>query len=111
MQRLRAEFAGDRVDDSETLAIISDFYDKHGLLIDPHTAVGIGVAQRHRQPDEHVVSLATAHPAKFPDAVEKATGIRPDLPPHLADIFDRREDYAVLPNDLATVEDFVDGLS
>ena len=110
-QRLRAEFAGDRVDDSETLAIISDFYDKHGLLIDPHTAVGIGVAQRHRQPDEHVVSLATAHPAKFPDAVEQATGIRPDLPPHLADIFDRREDYAVLPNDLATVEDFVDGLS
>ena len=110
-QRLRAEFAGDRVDDSETLTIISDFYDKHGLLIDPHTAVGIGVAQRHRQPDEHVVSLATAHPAKFPDAVEKATGIRPDLPPHLADIFDRREDYAVLPNDLATVEDFVDGLS
>ena len=110
-ERLRAEFAGDRVDDSETLAIISDFYDKHGLLIDPHTAVGIGVAQRHRQPDEHVVSLATAHPAKFPDAVEQATGIRPNLPPHLADIFDRREDYAVLPNDLATVEDFVDGLS
>ena len=110
-ERLRAEFAGDRVDDSETLAIISDFYDQHGLLIDPHTAVGIGVAQRHRQADEHVVSLATAHPAKFPDAVEQATGIRPNLPPHLADIFDRREDYAVLPNDLATVEDFVDGLS
>ncbi len=110
-ERLRAEFAGDRVDDSETLAVISDFYDKHGLLIDPHTAVGIGVAQRHRRAGEHVVSLATAHPAKFPDAVEQATGIRPDLPPHLAGIFDRREDYAVLPNDLATVEDFVDGLS
>ena len=110
-QRLTDEFAGDRIDDSETLAIISDFYDQHGLLIDPHTAVGIGVAQRHRRAGEHVVSLATAHPAKFPDAVEQATGIRPNLPPHLADIFDRREDYAVLPNDLVTVEDFVDGLS
>lgn len=110
-RRLTDEFAGDRIDDSETLAIISEVYDTHGMLIDPHTAVGIGVAQRHRQPGEHVVSLATAHPAKFPDAVEQATGVRPDLPPHLADIFDRCEDYAVLPNDLATVEDFVDGLS
>ena len=109
-QRLTAEFAGDRIGDSETLTIISEIYNSHNLLVDPHTAVGIGVAQRHRRAGEHVVSLATAHPAKFPDAVEQATGVRPELPPHLADIFDRREDYAVLPNDLATVEDFVDGL-
>ncbi len=109
-QRLTDEFSGDRIDDSETLAIINEIYQSHGMLVDPHTAVGIGVAQRHRRAGEHVVSLATAHPAKFPDAVEQATGVRPELPPHLADIFDRREDYAVLPNDLATVEDFVDGL-
>ncbi len=110
-ERLTAEFAGDRIDDSETLAVIKEVYSSHGLLVDPHTAVGIGVAQRHRRVGEHVVSLATAHPAKFGDAVEQATGVRPELPPHLAGIFDRREDYAVLPNDLATVEDFVDGLS
>jgi len=110
-QRLTDEFAGDRIDDSETLAIISEVYETHGMLIDPHTAVGVGVAQRHRQPGEQIVSLATAHPAKFPDAVEQATGVRPELPARLADIFDRREDYAVLPNDLATVEAFVDGLS
>ena len=110
-QRLTATFAGDRIDDSETLAIISEVYNSHGMLVDPHTAVGIGVAQRHRRAGEHVVSLATAHRAKFGDAVEQATGVRPELPPHLADIFDRREDYAVLPNDLATVEDFIDGLS
>lgn len=110
-QRLTAEFAGDRIDDSETLAVISEVYKSHDMLVDPHTAVGIGVAERHRRAGEHVVSLATAHPAKFGDAVEQATGVRPELPPHLADIFDRREDYPVLPNDLATVEDFVDGLS
>lgn len=109
-RRLTAEFAGDRIDDSQTLAVISEVYDSHGLLVDPHTAVGIGVAQRLRRPGECIVSLATAHPAKFPDAVEQATGVRPELPPRLADIFDRREDYAVLPNDLATVEAFVDGL-
>ena len=109
-QRLTAEFAGDRIDDSQTLAVISEVYNDHELLVDPHTAVGIGVAQRLRRPGEQIVSLATAHPAKFPDAVEQATDVRPELPPHLADILDRHEDYAVLPNDLATVEDFVDGL-
>ena len=109
-QRLTADFAGDRIDDAGTLAVISDIYKDHGLLVDPHTAVGLGVAQRLRRPGEQVVALATAHPAKFPDAVEQATGVRPELPPHLEDIFDRREDYEVLPNDLATVEAFIDGL-
>lgn len=109
-QRLVANFAGDRLNDTATLAVINEVYNSHNLLVDPHTAVGIGVAERHRRVGEHIVSLATAHPAKFPDAVEQATGLRPDLPMQLADLFDRCEDYAVLPNDLATVEAFVDGL-
>lgn len=109
-QRFVADFFGDRLSDTETLAVINEVYNTHNLLVDPHTAVGIGVAERHRRVGEHVVSLATAHPAKFPDAVERAIGVHPELPTHLADIFDRCEDYAVLPNDLATVEDFVDGL-
>ena len=54
-----------------------------------------------------VVTMATAHPAKFPDAVERATGIRPALPDHLADLFDRPERTETIPNDLAVVEDFV----
>ncbi|MEZ5297655.1 MAG: hypothetical protein R2697_15680 [Ilumatobacteraceae bacterium] len=57
------------------------------------------------------MSLATAHPAKFPDAVERATGIRPALPPHLADLFDRPERTSTLPNDLATVQQFVRSVS
>ena len=56
------------------------------------------------------MTLATAHPAKFPDAVEQATGVRPPLPAHLADLYERTERIADLPNDLATVEDFVDSV-
>ena len=52
--------------------------------------------------------MATAHPAKFPDAVEKATGVRPPLPSNLADLYERTEKYEVLPNDFATVAEFVE---
>ena len=83
---------------------------EHGMLVDPHTAVGIGVAERLRRPDEAVVTLATAHPAKFGDAVAAATGVRPELPPALAAALERPERTEVLANDLAVVEDFVDGV-
>jgi threonine synthase len=107
-ERLVAEFAGARLGDAETLAVMSAMYERHGLLIDPHTAVGIGAAERLRRPDEMIVTLSTAHPAKFPDAVEQATGVRPELPPHLAGIFDRDERVESLPNNLAVIEDYVD---
>jgi threonine synthase len=107
-ERLVAEFTGARLDDAETLAVMSAIYERHGLLIDPHTAVGIGAAERLRRPDEMIVTLSTAHPAKFPDAVEQATGVRPELPPHLAGIFDREERVESLPNNLAVIEDYVD---
>ena len=80
------------------------------MLVDPHTAVGIEAVARLRRADRlhgPVVTLATAHPAKFPDAVERATGIRPPLPAHLHDLFDRPERTTLLPNDLATVQRFV----
>ena len=54
-----------------------------------------------------VVALATAHPAKFPDAVERATGVRPALPPHMADLMERAERFTVLPNEQGTVERFI----
>jgi threonine synthase len=109
-ERLIAEFSGTRITDVETLAVMRDVYEKHGLLVDPHTAVGIGAAERLRRPGEIVVTLATAHPAKFPDAVEQATGIRPVLPKRLAGIFDREERMESLPNNLAAIEDYVDAV-
>jgi len=101
------------IDDPGTLDVIARTYRDTGLLVDPHTAVGIGaVAQQQAAGHLHgtVVSLATAHPAKFPDAVEHATGVRPPLPPHLADLLDRPERTTVLPNDLSLVEAFVERL-
>ena len=109
-RRLVAEFGGDRLDDAETSAVMAEVHAETGIVLDPHTAVGVGVARRLRRDDETVVTLATAHPAKFPDAVEQATGIRPTLPRHLADIFERDEVVTALPNDLEVVEDFVDSV-
>jgi threonine synthase len=78
------------------------------MLVDPHTAVGIGAAERvGRSIRGPIVTLATAHPAKFPDAVERATGIRPRLPARLADLMDRQEHFTELPNDLQAVQAFV----
>ena len=74
------------------------------MLIDPHTAVGLAAARAARtDPSVPMVVLATAHPAKFPDAVEAATGVRPPLPEHLSDLFDRPEKFDTYPNDFETV--------
>lgn len=99
-------FVGECFDDEETVATIADWYRRTGETLDPHSAVGVGAAARHRD-GAALVALATAHPAKFPDAVARATGVRPALPARLADLHTRPERVAVLPNDLATVQDFV----
>ncbi len=99
-------FAGASVGEEETLAEIGRVYRESGHVIDPHTAVATASArrQRHEDPATPMIALSTAHPAKFPDAVEKATGKRPALPDHLADLLERPERISVLPNDIATVE-------
>jgi threonine synthase len=109
-QRLRDEFVGGSCDDRATLEVMADVYARQGLLIDPHTAVAVGVAERRREGDEVVVTLATADPAKFPDAVEQATGVRPALPTRLERVLAAPERCTRLPDDLATVEDFIDGI-
>ncbi len=100
-------FAAQRVDDEETLAVIRDVHGETGILLDPHTAVGVGAARKAPRDGNKRVVLATAHPAKFPDAVEKATGVRPQLPPHLADLLDRPEQAEKVDNDVAAVRAYV----
>lgn len=92
-----------RTDDPATLEVIGKTYRDTGRLIDPHTAVGLAAAQDLRTEGEPTVVLATAHPAKFPDAVKQATGIAPDLPDSMADLHERTERCTVLDNDLAAV--------
>ncbi len=101
-----ALFRGLALDDAGTLAEIRHLWTGAGYLADPHTAVGTAAARAlaPADPAVPVVVAATAHPAKFPDAVERATGIRPPLPARLADLYDREERFDVLPNDLGAIE-------
>jgi threonine synthase len=103
--RARELFDAARVDEDETAATMAEVLRATGQLVDPHTAVGINAGRARRlDPSTPLVMLATAHPAKFPEAVAKATGIRPQLPERLADLFERPERCTVLPNDLAAVQ-------
>ncbi|MDJ1157858.1 threonine synthase [Chelatococcus sp. SYSU_G07232] len=106
---IRREFTAGRSTEAETAREIDETWTRAGYLLDPHTAVGTAVARRAHveDPATPMVVLSTAHPAKFPDAVEKASGVRPPLPAHLADLHDRPERFTVLPNDQRAVETFV----
>jgi threonine synthase len=105
---LAEQWSGSRIDDAATLAVIADVHDRTGMLLDPHTAVGVGAARAAGlDADVPLIALATAHPAKFPDAVESATGIRPPLPDRLADLFERPERLTQVAGDVAVVRDHI----
>jgi threonine synthase len=102
---IRAVFSADRADEDETAAAMRTMLRETGHLIDPHTAVGVAVAEKEtRDPSVPMVVLGTAHAAKFPDAVEAACGMRPPLPGWLADLDQRPERVKVLPVDQMSVE-------
>jgi threonine synthase len=109
---IRAGFSAARADEDETAATIRTVRRETGCLVDPHTAVGIAVAEKERR-DRTVpmIVLSTAHPAKFPDAVERACGVRPALPEWLADLSVRPERVSVLPADQPAIERFIAGVS
>jgi len=105
---IAGQFVGRRLDDVGTKRTMADIYAATGLLIDPHTAVGLHAGRAAGlDPDIARLTLATAHPAKFPDAVIAATGVRPELPPQLADLFNRTERFTPLANDLDALKRFV----
>jgi threonine synthase len=108
LAHIRALFSADRADEDEVAATIRTVKRETGNFVDPHTAVGIAVAEKEkRDPAVPMVVLSTAHAAKFPDAVEAACGLRPRLPEWLCDIGNRPERVTVLPADQSAVERFV----
>ncbi len=111
LEQARALFDGACYNDEQTLAEMKRHYDATGDLIDPHSAVALAAAQDHRRDkDTPMVVLATAHPAKFGKAVESATGVSPELPAKVSDLLDRGERCTSLPNDLKTLEGFIDDI-
>jgi threonine synthase len=104
-RRCRTVFHGFRLDDAGTEAEIARLHEANDYLVDPHSAIGIAAARANR-PASGVATVAeaTAHPAKFPGAIERATGIHPALPQRMADLFEREERFVVLPKDLAAIE-------
>ncbi|KQT88082.1 threonine synthase [Aurantimonas sp. Leaf443] len=106
LDTIRAEFDAGACDEAETAATIARVLDTTSYLLDPHTAVGVAVAERHLGASP-MVTLATAHPAKFPAAVEKASGHSPALPASHEGLMERAEVFDRLPNDLKAVETYI----
>ena len=102
-----ALFASDRIDLDEMALAMRWASEQAGEVIDPHSAIGLAAARRADLGTVPVVTLATAHPAKFRDAVERATGLRPPLPPRVGDLFDREERYATLPATFEAVASYI----
>lgn len=110
-ERLKKHFIAQSVNDSATLAQIKQTYDNTGEILDPHSAVGVKSAESMLNDGVPVITLATAHPAKFPDAVEQAIDVKPELPPHMADLFNKPEKMSVLSANSADIKHFIQNSS
>ena len=107
LQALREAFESGRCDEDATRATIRQTWDRTGELLCPHSAVGVHVAEAHRSAHVPMITLATAHPAKFPAAVEEASGIHPPLPERMADLYERGERVTRIANDLGAIETLI----
>ncbi len=109
LAKIRVDFDAAAASEQDTSAEIARTYRETGYLLDPHTAVAVHVARRHvaARPQTPMIALGTAHPAKFPDAVRKATGVEAPLPAHLADLLSRPERFDVLANDQEQIEKYI----
>ncbi|MHA1164957.1 MAG: threonine synthase [Alphaproteobacteria bacterium] len=108
LEAMRSLLCAEAVDEDEVERTIRDLAANTGYICDPHTAVGIAAAHRYPAGETPMVTLATAHPAKFPDAVEAATGQRPELPARLKEALVGKERFSVLENDYAALTDFIE---
>lgn len=112
LKRARRLFTSFRLDDKGTLSAIHSVYQQSGYLLDPHTAIGLAAARENRGDSSiPMVCLATAHPAKFPEATEKASYDgklpQPELPSSMSDLFERNERYKVLPDDIDVIQSYI----
>ena len=108
LKRARELFSSYKLNDDEVLKVIAEVFESTEYLLDPHTAIGLEAARKTRRDDvTPMVCLATAHPAKFPEAIQKAGCEDPELPHHMKDLFERDERYTVLNNEMSSVQSFI----
>ena len=106
LNKIRTNFLSESLSEQETKSVMKEIYEKEGILIDPHTAVAIGAANKISLED-NVVVLGTAHPAKFSNVVMNETNAKPDLPENLKKILNQKERFDELPKDLKKVKDYI----
>ena len=108
LANIRSEFSAGRYSEDRCKKLIKSTYEDTGYLLDPHTAIAFGVAQEHMLASTPMITLSTAHPAKFPDAIEAATGILPKLPEWQGDLMSREEHFKIIDNELEAIEKHIE---
>ena len=106
LKKIKENFFSESLSEEETKSIISEIYKNQKILIDPHTAVAIGVMKKISLEGKTII-LATAHPSKFSDVVLKEVGEKPELPEKLKNILTKKEEYKKLPNNLKKVQNYI----
>ena len=106
MQRLNKDFLSARMNEKEVLDTIKEVHDKYTIILDPHSAIGFG-ALKKVQTDGNNIVLATAHPCKFPEAIDQSIKIKPNLPDELKYVMNEKENYDIVPNNLSAAEKYI----
>jgi len=106
IKKIKKHFLSASLNDSEILNIIKSAYEEHKILMDPHTAIGFGAIDKVKVDGLNIV-LGTAHPCKFPDAINDAIKTKPQMPKELMHVLDEKEDYMIIPNDLQNIKEFI----
>jgi len=106
MEKIKKNFLSASINKKEVLDIIKEVYDKYDIILDPHSAIGFGALNKVSIDGNNIV-LVTAHPCKFPDAIDKSIGIKPDLPDQLKYIMDEKENYDIISNNLSKTQKYI----
>ena len=106
LNKIKENFCSESLSDEETKSVIKELFKNQKTLIDPHTAIAIGAANKISL-EEKTIVLATAHPSKFSDVVIKETGVKPQLPENLKNILDKKEKYEKLPKDIKEIQNYI----
>jgi threonine synthase len=106
LETIKLLFLSASMSEKEVLNVIKDVYEKYNIILDPHSAVGFGALKKTKIEGNNVV-LATAHPCKFPDAINKSINIKPDLPDELKYVMDEKEDYDIISNNIDKIKQHI----